>query len=104
MPKRSILGPHPGVVGIGYDGREVDVPNFKQGPRPSNIINAPEMIDGTGVGDLYCEATSLSQDTGLSGRIGINFEIGPPGTRSSGKVGKGMWCTYFDSLSRCSCS
>ncbi|KAG8901333.1 hypothetical protein FRC01_009876, partial [Tulasnella sp. 417] len=33
---------------------------------------------------LYCDATSLTEDTGLSPcKIGVNFEIGPPGTKSS---------------------
>ncbi|KAG8903138.1 hypothetical protein FRB99_003681 [Tulasnella sp. 403] len=83
VPTQNELGPHPGVPGIAADGTTVDVPAFKQGTRPSNISNGPTMTDGAGTGELFCEATSLSEDTGLSGRIGINFEIGPPGTRSS---------------------
>ena len=84
VPPQNALGRHPGIVSISADGTEVDVPNVKQGTRPSNIANGPSMLEGVGTGEFYCEATSLTQDTGLSGKtFGVNFEIAPPGTRSS---------------------
>lgn len=84
IPIQNELGRHPAIPGIAADGTEYDVPAPKQGARPSNIQNGPGMTEGVGTGELYCEATSLTQDTGLSGKLfGVNFEIGPPGTRSS---------------------
>ncbi|KAG9042342.1 hypothetical protein FS837_010975 [Tulasnella sp. UAMH 9824] len=86
VPPQNELGPHPGVVGIRADGTSVDVPDIRKGPRPSNISCALEMTGPAGTGELYCDATSLTEDTGLSPcKIGVNFEIGPPGTKSSGK-------------------
>ncbi|KAG8919196.1 hypothetical protein FRC00_011632, partial [Tulasnella sp. 408] len=86
VPPQNELGPHPGVVGIRADGSSVDVPDIRKGPRPSNISCALEMTGPAGTGELYCDATSLTEDTGLSPcKIGVNFEIGPPGTKSSGK-------------------
>ncbi|KAG8952799.1 hypothetical protein FRC04_003724 [Tulasnella sp. 424] len=84
VPPQNELGPHPGVVGIRADGTEVDVPDTRRGPRPSNISCALEMTGAAGTGELYCDATSLTEDTGLSPcKIGVNFEISPPGTKSS---------------------
>ncbi|KAG8987416.1 hypothetical protein FRB90_003356 [Tulasnella sp. 427] len=85
VPAQNELGPHPGVVGIRIDGTSVDVPDVRQGPRPSNVSCALEMTGPAGTGELYCDATSLTEDTGLSPcKIGVNFEISPPGTKTSG--------------------
>ncbi|KAF8760806.1 Cupin domain [Rhizoctonia solani] len=41
------------------------------------------LLAPAGEGELFAYATSLSQETGLSGRFGCNLEVIPPGARSS---------------------
>ncbi|QRW04787.1 cupin domain-containing protein [Ceratobasidium sp. AG-Ba] len=59
------------------------LPDVQNGARPSNIINWKDQLAEVGHGELSAYATSLSQETGLSGRFGCNLEVAPPGTRSS---------------------
>lgn len=74
-------GAHPGVA-------RAERPNdtllgYQVGARPSNILNWQDQLAPAGKGELFAYATSLSQETGLSGRFGCNLEIMPPGARSS---------------------
>ncbi|KAG8965893.1 hypothetical protein FRC03_012825 [Tulasnella sp. 419] len=84
-PVQNEMGPHPGVPRVSFDGTLLeDIPDVFEGPRPSNVTNGPLQTGEVGEGGMmFALATSLSQETGLSGRIGINLEIAPPGTRSS---------------------
>ncbi|KAG8888752.1 hypothetical protein FRB98_006880 [Tulasnella sp. 332] len=83
-PRQNQLGPHLALPARAADGTIMDdVPAAQVGPRPSNVTHGPSMTDAIREGELQCEGTSLSEETSLSGRIGINLEILPPGTRSS---------------------
>ncbi|KAG9032209.1 hypothetical protein FRB95_001688 [Tulasnella sp. JGI-2019a] len=82
-PRQNQLGPHPALPAQAVNGVFTDVPAAQIGPRPSNVSHGPSMTDTIREGELQCEGTSLSEETSLSGRIGINLEILPPGTRSS---------------------
>ncbi|KIJ52370.1 hypothetical protein M422DRAFT_243161 [Sphaerobolus stellatus SS14] len=82
-PTQGDLGPHPGVPSVSPERGNAAIPAAQIGYRPSNIINAINELDSIGKGVLFANATSLSQETGLSGRFGCNFEVPPPGTRSS---------------------
>ncbi|KAG8709938.1 hypothetical protein FRC08_017854 [Ceratobasidium sp. 394] len=74
-------GQHPGIARA---ERPNDVlPDVQTGARPSNIICWKDQLAEVGHGEMSAYATSLSQETGLSGRLGCNLEIAPPGTRSS---------------------
>ncbi|KAG8741045.1 hypothetical protein FRC10_003429 [Ceratobasidium sp. 414] len=74
-------GQHPGVARA---ERPNDVlPDVQTGARPSNIICWKDQLAEVGHGEMSAYATSLSQETGLSGRLGCNLEVAPPGTRSS---------------------
>lgn len=96
-PRQNELGPHPALPAVAFDEKINDVPPVTLGPRPSNIVHGPSMTDTIREGELECEGTSLSQETALSGRIGINLEILPPGRRSS--------CEHHPCVSaiRCAC-
>ncbi|CAE6471883.1 unnamed protein product [Rhizoctonia solani] len=74
-------GAHPGLARA---ERPNDIlPGYQLGARPSNIVNWRDQLAPAGEGELFAYATSLSQETGLSGRFGCNLEIIPPGARSS---------------------
>ncbi|KAG9121190.1 hypothetical protein FRC07_002959 [Ceratobasidium sp. 392] len=74
-------GQHPGIARA---ERPNDVlPDVQTGARPSNIICWKDQLAEVGEGEMSAFATSLSQETGLSGRLGCNLEVAPPGTRSS---------------------
>jgi uncharacterized cupin superfamily protein len=75
-------GKHPGIPRAGRPNEALSDP--QTGPRPTNILNWQEQLAPAGDGELFAYATSLSQETGLSGRFGCNLEIAPPGARSSG--------------------
>lgn len=85
-PTRGEPGEHLAVASRPPDGDIVNVPPPVEGYRPTNILNAFDSTDTVGEGILVAEATSLSQETELSGRFGCNFEILSPGTRSSGQL------------------
>ena len=80
------FGSHPGVPSVSHERGNKMIPEPQQGYRPSNVINAIAELDTIGEGELFANATSLSRETGLSARFGCNFEVPPPGTRSSGRV------------------
>jgi uncharacterized cupin superfamily protein len=75
-------GQHPGVARA--ERPNDALPDSQIGPRPSNVLNWQEQLAPAGEGELFAYATSLSQETGLSGRFGCNLEVAPPGARSSG--------------------
>lgn len=83
-PPQSEFGPHPGVPTLSPERGNLTIPAVQIGYRPSNVINTISELDAIGEGELFANATSLSQETGLSGRFGCNFEVPPPGARSSG--------------------
>lgn len=83
-PVHGELGPHPGVPSVSPERGNMSIPEPQKGYRPSNVVNAIAELDAIGEGELFANATSLSQETGLSGRFGCNLEVPPPGTRSSG--------------------
>ena len=85
-PIQGEFGPHPGVPSVSPERGNMSIPEPQKGYRPSNIVNAIAELDAIGEGELFANATSLSQETGLSGRFGCNFEVPPPGTRSSGRI------------------
>ncbi|KAG9082458.1 hypothetical protein FRC07_014196, partial [Ceratobasidium sp. 392] len=69
-------GQHPGVSRA---ERPNDVlPDVQTGARPSNIISWKDQLAEVGEGEMTAFATSLSQETGLSGRFGCNLEVAPP--------------------------
>ncbi|CAE6517702.1 unnamed protein product [Rhizoctonia solani] len=74
-------GAHPGVARA--ERPNDTLPSYQLGARPSNIVNWRDQLAPAGEGELFAYATSLSQETGLSGRFGCNLEIIPPGARSS---------------------
>ncbi|KAG8687130.1 hypothetical protein FRC11_007743, partial [Ceratobasidium sp. 423] len=74
-------GAHPGVARA--ERPNDPLPGYQLGARPSNIVNWRDQLAPAGEGELFAYATSLSQETGLSGRFGCNLEIIPPGARSS---------------------
>ncbi|KAJ1311792.1 hypothetical protein OPQ81_010257 [Rhizoctonia solani] len=74
-------GAHPGVARA--ERPNDPLPGHQLGARPSNIVNWRDQLAPAGEGELFAYATSLSQETGLSGRFGCNLEIIPPGARSS---------------------
>jgi uncharacterized cupin superfamily protein len=75
-------GAHPGVARA--ERPNDTLPGYQLGARPSNIVNWRDQLAPAGEGELFAYATSLSQETGLSGRFGCNLEVIPPGARSSG--------------------
>lgn len=77
-------GQHPGVSRA--DRPNDTLPDSQFGARPSNILSWQDQLAPTGDGELFAYATSLSQETGLSGRFGCNLEVAPPGARSSGML------------------
>ncbi|CAE6419533.1 hypothetical protein ACGC1H_001913 [Rhizoctonia solani] len=74
-------GAHPGIARA--ERPNDTLPGYQLGARPSNIVNWRDQLAPAGEGELFAYATSLSQETGLSGRFGCNLEIIPPGARSS---------------------
>ncbi|CAE6462963.1 unnamed protein product [Rhizoctonia solani] len=74
-------GAHPGVPRA--ERPNDPLPGYQLGARPSNIVNWRDQLAPAAEGELFAYATSLSQETGLSGRFGSNLEIIPPGARSS---------------------
>ncbi|CAE6480839.1 unnamed protein product [Rhizoctonia solani] len=74
-------GAHPGIARA--ERPNDPLPGYQLGARPSNIVNWRDQLAPAGEGELFAYATSLSQETGLSGRFGCNLEIIPPGARSS---------------------
>ncbi|KAF8679949.1 Cupin domain [Rhizoctonia solani] len=74
-------GAHPGVARA--ERPNDTLPGYQLGARPSNIVNWRDQLAPAGEGELFAYATSLSQETGLSGRFGCNLEVIPPGARSS---------------------
>ncbi|CAE6428408.1 unnamed protein product [Rhizoctonia solani] len=74
-------GAHPGVARA--ERPNDTLPGYQLGARPSNIVNWRDQLAPAGEGELFAYATSLSQETGLSGRFGCNLEVIPPGSRSS---------------------
>ncbi|KAF8582992.1 hypothetical protein K439DRAFT_1349715 [Ramaria rubella] len=82
-PVQGEFGPHPGIPSVSNKRGNQYIPEPQKGYRPSNIVNAIAELDSIGDGDMFANATSLSQETGLSGRFGCNFEVPPPGARSS---------------------
>ncbi|KAH7345336.1 RmlC-like cupin domain-containing protein [Rhizoctonia solani] len=74
-------GAHPGLARA--ERPNSTLPSYQLGARPSNIVNWRDQLAPVGEGELFAYATSLSQETGLSGRFGCNLEIIPPGARSS---------------------
>lgn len=85
-PIQGELGPHPGVPSVSPERGNMSIPEPQKGYRPSNVVNAIAELDAIGEGELFANATSLTQETGLSRRFGCNFEVPPPGTRSSGRI------------------
>lgn len=85
VPVQGEFGPHPGVPSVSPERGNMSIPEPQKGYRPSNVVNTIAELDAIGEGELFANATSLSQETGLSGRFGCNFEVPPPGTRSSGR-------------------
>ncbi|GJJ08165.1 hypothetical protein Clacol_002373 [Clathrus columnatus] len=82
-PPQGDLGPHPGVPSLSPERGNLTIPPVQLKYRPSNVVNTITELDGIGEGELFANATSLSQETALSGRFGCNFEVPPPGARSS---------------------
>lgn len=77
-------GAHPGVARA--ERPNDTLLNHTIGARPSNIVCWRDQLAPAGEGELFAYATSLSQETGLSGQFGCNLEIIPPGARSSGQL------------------
>ncbi|KZS92754.1 hypothetical protein SISNIDRAFT_486260 [Sistotremastrum niveocremeum HHB9708] len=82
-PPRGDIDMHPALPRKPLSGEPVDVPHPRLEYRATNIVNGPDSTDSVGQGELAAEATSLSQETSLSGRFGCNLEILAPGCRSS---------------------
>lgn len=80
------FGPHPGISSVSPERGNKMIAQPQRGYRPSNVVNAIAELDTIGEGELFANATSLSRETGLSGRFGCNFEVPPPGARSSGRM------------------
>ncbi|KAF8517742.1 RmlC-like cupin domain-containing protein [Hysterangium stoloniferum] len=82
-PPQGESGPHPGTPSISLEGGKTSLPDPVLAYRPSNVINTIAELDAIGEGEMFANATSITQETGLSGRFGCNFEVPPPGARSS---------------------
>lgn len=107
-PLQGQLGPHPGVPSVSPERGNKSISEPQTTYHPSNVVNAIAELDTIGEGELFASATSLSQETGLSGRFGCNFEVPPPGARSSGKMVHSFLdfplTPFLSFLKRCSCA